>query len=110
MSPRILAAGGALLIVARRAGGGRRRCPTIQPLKPCYVTAGTAAGAAERGRRRSRAAGFTPNSKVDLTIDGAPFEGSHGLQTDAAGSARRCRTSVPAPFVARGQPRRSRSR
>jgi hypothetical protein len=99
MSPRTLAASSALLIVLA-APAAAEALPTIQPLKPCYVTAATAQGPQSEGFQVS-AAGFTPNSQVDLTIDGLPFEGSQGLQTDAAGSLV-LPSLLPAPFVASG--------
>ena len=107
MSPRILAASGALLI-ALAAPAAAQALPTIQPLKPCYVTAATAQGPQSEGFQVT-AAGFTPNSKVDLTIDGQPLEGSLGLQTDAAG-ALVLPNLLPAPFVDVGQQGRSPSR
>ncbi len=100
MSPRILAASGALLI-ALAAPAAAQALPTIQPLKPCYVTAATAQGPQSEGFQVT-AAGFTPNSKVDLTIDGQPLEGSLGLQTDAAGGLA-LPNLLPAPFVASGK-------
>ena len=74
--------------------------PTIQPLKPCYVTASTAQGPQSEGFQVT-ATGFTPNSKVDLTIDGAPIEGGEALQTDTAGTLI-LPNLVPAPFVESG--------
>ena len=99
MSPRILAGSSALLI-ALAAPAAAQALPTIQPLKPCYVTADTAQGPQSEGFQIT-AAGFTPNSTVDLTIDGQPFEGSAGLQTDAAGGLV-LPNLLPAPFVAAG--------
>jgi hypothetical protein len=74
--------------------------PALEPLKPCYVTAETENGPQSEGIRVS-ATGFTPNSKVDLTIDGAPIAGSLGLQTDAAGVLALAKP-VPAPCVDAG--------
>ena len=99
MSPRILAASSVLLI-ALAAPAAARALPTIQPLKPCYVTAATAQGPQSEGFQVS-AAGFTPNSQVDLTIDGQPLDGSSGLQTDAAGGLV-LPNLLPAPFVTAG--------
>jgi hypothetical protein len=99
MSLRTIAGGGALLI-ALVTPAAAQALPTIQPLKPCYVTAQTSSGPQSEGVQVT-AAGFTPNSTVNLSIDGAPIEGSTGLQTDAAGSLTLA-DPVPAPFVARG--------
>ncbi len=98
MPPRILAAGGALLI-ALAAPAPAEALPTIQPLRPCYVTAGTPEDY-DSNPLQITAAGFTPNSSVDLTIDGSEFEGSSGLQTDAAGNLPL--PPVKAPYVAQG--------
>ena len=51
--------------------------PTIEPLKPCYVTAGTAENPQGEGVQIN-AQGFTPNSKVDLALDGQPVPGRRG--------------------------------
>jgi len=98
MSPRTLAGSGALLI-SLAAPAAAQAVPTIQPLKPCYVTAATAQGPQSEGVRIA-AAGFTPNSKVDLSIDGAPYPGGDDLQTDPAGALPIA--PVPAPFVESG--------
>ena len=97
MSPRTLAGSGALL-VALVAPAAAHAVPTLQPLKPCYVTALTEAGPQSEGIQVT-ATGFTPNSTVDLAIDGAPT--AQGLQTDAAGALNLV-DSVAAPFVASG--------
>ncbi len=99
MSPRTIA-GSVALLIALVAPAAAQALPTIQPLKPCYVTAQTSQGPQSEGMQIT-AAGFAPNSKVDLSIDGAPVEGSVGLQTDAAGTLNLA-TLVPAPFVASG--------
>jgi hypothetical protein len=99
MSSRTIAGGGALL-VALVAPAAAQAVPTIQPLKPCYVTANTSSGPQSEGIQIA-AAGFTPNSTVDLTIDQAPIDGGQGLQTDAAGALNLV-DAVPAPFVAQG--------
>jgi len=99
MSPRTLAGSGALLI-ALAAPAAAQALPTIGPLKPCYVTAATPSGPQSEGVQIT-AAGFTPNSTVTLTIDGATLPGSEGLQTDTAGNLNLSQL-VPAPFVASG--------
>jgi hypothetical protein len=73
--------------------------PVIEPLKPCYVTAGTAKKPQGEGVG-IRAAGFTPNSKVDLTVNGQPLNGSTGLQVGEMGQL--ALDPFPAPFVRRG--------
>jgi hypothetical protein len=99
MSSRTIAAGGALLFLLVTPAAARA-VPVMQPLKPCYVTASTAQGPQSEGFQVN-ATGFTPNSKVDLTIDGAPIEGGTGLQTDTAGTLNLSDT-LPAPFVESG--------
>jgi hypothetical protein len=99
MSPRTIA-GGAALLISLAVPASAHAVPTIQPLKPCYVTANTAQGPQSEGVKIT-ATGFTPNSKVDLTIDGAPVQDGAGLQTDTAGTLDLA-TLVPAPFVQSG--------
>ena len=71
--------------------------PTLEPLKPCYVTAGTANN--PQGEPvLLRAAGFTPTSRVDLTLDGTLV--GQGLQVDAQGIL--AVPEFPAPFVGKG--------
>jgi hypothetical protein len=97
MSARIPAVTGALLgalLVPAAA-----EAATIAPLKPCYVTAGTPTGQQREGIAIS-AAGFTPNSTVDLAMDGQPV--ATGLQTDAAGNLVLDPQNVPAPFIEQG--------
>ena len=99
MSFRTLAASGALLIVL--AVPAAAEAATIQPLeKACYVTAGTRANPQGEGVKLA-ATGFTPNSLVDLAIDGQQFEA--GLQTDANGDIGVLSPLViPAPFIKTG--------
>jgi hypothetical protein len=99
MPSRTIAVGGAMLILLA-APAAARALPAIQPLKPCYVTADTAQGPQSEGFQVT-ATGFTPNSKVDLTIDGAPVDGGAALQTDTVGTLS-LPNLVPAPFVASG--------
>lgn len=70
------------------------------PLKPCYVTAGTAADKQSEGFAVA-AGGFGVNSTVALAIDGAPVEGGEALQADAAGSLV-LPNLVPAPWIKSG--------
>ena len=98
MPARLLAVSGALL-VAPAAPAVAQALPTLQQLKPCYVTALTDAGPRSEGIEIT-AAGFTPNSKVDLMIDGALVPDGSGLQTDAAGGLPI--PPIPAPYVPAG--------
>ena len=97
MCVRILAAGGAL-VAALGAPAAAQAAPEIAPLKPCYVTAQTDEGPRSEGMEIA-ATHFTPNSSVDLTIDGAPVEGGTGLKAGASGELS---VSIPAPFVPEG--------
>jgi len=101
MSFRTLAASGALLIVL--AVPAAAEAATIQPLeKACYVTAGTRANPQGEGVKLA-ATGFTPNSLVDLAIDGQVIQGGSGLQTDANGAIGVLSPLViPAPFIKTG--------
>jgi hypothetical protein len=99
MSVRILAGSGALLF-ALAAPAAADAVPTIQPLKPCYVTADTENGPQSEGVQIA-AAGFSPNASVDLTIDGAPYPGGQGLKANDLGELPV--GSLPAPFVERGR-------
>lgn len=99
MSARIPAATGALLI-ALLVPASAQAVVTIDPLKPCYVSAETPAGPQTEGIL-IRATGFTPNSTVDLSLDGQPVQGGQGLQVDNTGLLA-LQSAVPAPFVANG--------
>jgi len=99
MPSRFHAATGALL-AALVVPASAQAVPTIEPLKPCYVTAGTAAKPQGEGVG-IRAAGFTPSSRVDLTLNGAPLEGgSSDLQVGEMGLL--TLDDFPAPFVRKG--------
>jgi hypothetical protein len=99
MSARIPAVTGALL-VALLVPASAEAAVTIDPLKPCYVSAQTAAGPQTEGIA-IRATGFLPNSTVDLSIDGQLVPGGQGLQTDPEGTLT-LPSPVPAPFIAKG--------
>ena len=100
MPPRTLAVAGVLL-TALAVPAGARAAVIDPPLKPCYVTVGDALG--ERESVTFRASGFTPNSKVDLALDGQPVPGGIALQTDASGALGALTPlSIPAPYVAAG--------
>lgn len=101
MSARTPAVTGALLIALLVPASAE--AATIVPLKPCYVTAGTEDAPQAEGVPIS-AAGFTPNSKVDLTVtlDGRPYMTVSDLQTDPAGNLTVAGEQLGAPFVKRG--------
>lgn len=102
MHARSLAVGGALLI-GLAVPAVAQAVPTMDPLKPCYVTATTAAGRQSEGFD-VRAQGFTPNSQVQLAIDGQPVRGGEALQTDPTGALGQMVALPPvaAPFVEQG--------
>jgi hypothetical protein len=99
MSARIPAVAGALLFALLAPVGAQ--AAEIAPLKPCYVTAGTAAAPQQEGVGIT-ATGFTPNSTVALAIDGVAVPGGEALQTDATGSLPLAPEQVPAPFIEKG--------
>jgi hypothetical protein len=98
MASRTLPALG-VLITALAVPAAAHAAPVIAPLKPCYVTAKTSAGEQSEGMN-ILASGFTPNSSVDLTIDGQAPAGGTGLQAGAQGELPIA--GFPAPFVPRG--------
>ncbi len=100
MPSRFHAVAGSLLAMLA-VPAAAQAVPTIEPLKPCYVTAGTAANPQGEGVVIT-AQGFTADSKVDLTLNGAAFTGSTGLQVGAEGLLQL--PPFPAPFVAGNQP------
>ena len=69
---------------------------TLEPLKPCYASAGTEE--ALREKVEIRGSGFTPTAVVDVLIDGVVV--STG-QVDAFGVI--ANASVPAPYQQRGE-------
>ena len=70
-----------------------------QPLAPCYAT--TLDGGTPVGEAFTLpASGFTPNSLVDVAVDGDVID--TGLLTDAAGALPGS-TQYPAPYIANGQ-------
>ena len=103
MSPRTIAACGALL-TSLLLPAAAQAVPKMDALKPCYVTADTAEGHQSEGFT-IRAFGFTPNSTVNLVVDGQPVAtGEQALQTDTVGQigVTTPLDPFPAPFVARG--------
>jgi hypothetical protein len=95
--PALLLSG--MLLFSLAVPAAARAVPTIDPLKPCYVTADTVDGPQSEGVQIT-AAGFDPNSRVNLMIDGV-MKGAE-LQTDAAGRLALAADTVPAPFVSAG--------
>ena len=67
---------------------------TLEPLKPCYVSVGQG----QREPVEIRASGFTPDSHVDVAIDGVVA--FPGVQVDPAGAVL---GRVRAPYQASGQ-------
>ena len=78
--------------------------PTLEPLKPCYVTARVGPG--EAGKQGEpvmlRAVGFTPDSRVTLStaLGAAPFPPTPDLQVNSLGEL--VVPEFPAPFVGSG--------
>jgi len=102
MAHRFLALPGALLALLLTAPAAQALPVFSMPLEPCYATAGTAAEPQGEAVKIS-ATGFTPNAKVDLTLDGHPVPGGNALQTDAGGAlGMPVPLQVPAPFIRRG--------
>lgn len=56
------------LVAALGLPSGAQAAKLDQPLKPCYVSAGT-----EQEPIRVVASGFTPRALVDIVVDGVPF-------------------------------------
>ena len=92
------ARGALALAVALAAPAAAQAAPAVQPLDPCYVSAGPT----QREAVPLRATGFTPNALVDITIDGRPVAGASGIQADPNGAFE---GSVPAPYRPRGESR-----
>jgi hypothetical protein len=69
--------------------------PTMQPLKPCYVSAGEAAD--RREPMQIVGSGFTPNAAVDVLIDGA------AVASGAADPLGELEASVSAPYQDAGE-------
>jgi hypothetical protein len=92
MSARLIAATGlALGVLAAPATAA----PTLEPLKPCYVSAGQ-----EENRREAvmlRGTGFTPQAMVDVYIDGVLASSG---QANVVGDIQ---ATVPAPFQEAGE-------
>jgi len=104
MPARTLSVAGGLLL-ALLAPAGAQAAPILEPLKPCYVTAGEANDPATQEGEPVvlRAAGFTPLARATLTIDGQTVEDD--LQVDDQG--RLVLPEFPAPFARRGTTRQS---
>jgi hypothetical protein len=88
------------LLVALAVPASAQAVPSIEPLKPCYVTAGTAKKPQGEGVVVS-AQGFTPHSRVGMTVNGRYLRGSHSLQVNQDGLLPALKP-FRAPFVERG--------
>jgi hypothetical protein len=95
---RLLAATALVLAAAPATAGA---ATWTEPPAPCYVSV----NAAERELVPINADGFTPNARVDVTLDGAPADANgDGVAEDVyADSAGRVRGSVPAPYQPSGE-------
>jgi hypothetical protein len=91
--PAARALGGAALLLLALPGAAS--AATLAPLKPCYVSV----TAATRESVDVGGAGFTPNSKVDLSVDGAVALA--GAQVDPAGNLPA--QVLQAPYQPRGE-------
>ena len=67
-----------VLACALAAPAAAQAAPTLQPLAPCYVSAGEAE--AQRQAVSLVAGGFTPNALIDVAVDGQPVSGPAGSQ------------------------------
>jgi hypothetical protein len=102
MRHRTLAVAGASLTMLALPPAVQAAPTLLEPLKPCYASAGTPESPQVEGVML-RATGFTPNAKVELTLDGKPVPGGDRLQTYTDGTLGAFTpVQVPAPFVARG--------
>lgn len=72
----------------------------LAPLKPCYVSVPNASRQVEPVAVGG--SGFTPNSRVDVSVDGVPAVS--GVPVDAAGNLP-AGVQVPSPYIARGDKR-----
>jgi hypothetical protein len=95
-SARLVAAGALAAVLAVPATA--QAAPTIAPLEGCYVSA----AATQRESIALEVGGFTPNSLVDVTIDGRAVPGATGVQTDPTGAFQ---GTVPAPYRPSGERR-----
>ena len=93
MSARTRACGAAILLFLA-VPATARAVPAMQPLKPCYVTAGE--DPTQREDVAIAASGFTPNSDIQVAIDGMPEPNAKAGLTGEVDFA------LSAPFVARG--------
>jgi hypothetical protein len=87
-SARLVAAG---TLAALAVPAVAQAAPAIAPLEPCYVSAAPT----QRESVELDVSGFTPNSLVDVTIDGRAVPGAIGVQTDPTGAFQ---GTVPAPY------------
>lgn len=94
MSIRRLTPYGSVVTFALLALPGSAFGATLAPLKPCYVSVPSAARQVEP--IVVAGSGFTPASRVDVSVDGAPKV--TGVPVDPAGNLP-AGVQVPAPFV-----------
>src|SRR6187200_1391905 len=95
--PTVAVTGALLAVLALPAAANA--ATFTQPLAPCYAT--TMGPNGPIGETFTiPASGFTPNSLVDLTIDGENIES--GIQTDATG-ALTVTQEYAAPYIPSGQ-------
>ena len=98
MSPRIIAVTGAILTVLALPAAAQA-AQLDQPLRPCYATTLDGDGTPTSEGITLAVSGFTPNSLVDLTIDGTNYE--VGVATDETGAF--VKVDIPAPYIGSGQ-------
>jgi hypothetical protein len=102
MPSRAHAVAGALLL-ALAAPATAQAVPSIEPLRPCYATAGTVKDP-QQEPVIVRAQGFTAHSKVNLTLNGKPIRGGEGLQVNEQGLLTLDKFEFPAPLARKGAP------
>ena len=96
-SRRIAPLAGAATVILLAVPGAAFGAAVV-PLKPCYVAVDQPAPREDQVEPIAIAGnGFTPNSKVDVRVDGAPV--LTGAPVDGAGNIT-SGVQVPAPFVA----------
>ena len=95
MKIRRLATLGAVATVTVAAAPATALGATLAPLKPCYVSVPTSPPQLEL--ITVTGSGFTPNSKVDVSVDGRTAV--NGVPVDGAGNLP-AGVQAPAPFIA----------
>lgn len=97
MPTRRLAAHGCAAIVVGLTLPSAASAAMLSPLKPCYVALPNAAQQVEP--IAVGGSGFTPGSRVDVSVDGVPRV--NGVPVDAAGNLP-AGVQAPSPFLAKG--------